>query len=80
VIVRIDITSPIPAYVTLFWRTVEHPEYRRSQKVTQELPRGRSFRYVVIDAAGLRGPLRLWLQQAHFTLHAIEVRAVDEGS
>jgi hypothetical protein len=80
VVVRIDITSPIEAYLTLFFQTEQHREYKRTQKVVRKLPQGRSSCYVVLSAAGLRGPLRLWLGQTRCTIHSIEVRAVESES
>jgi hypothetical protein len=77
VVVRIDISSPIEAYLTLFFQTEQHREYKRTQKVVRKLPQGRSACYVVLRAAGLRGPLRLWLGQTRSTIHSIEVRAVE---
>jgi hypothetical protein len=80
VVVRIDITTPIEADLVLFYQTEKVRDFKRTQKVVRQLPRGRSDAYVVLPAAGLRGPLRLWLGQTRSLIHSIEVRAVDTGS
>jgi hypothetical protein len=73
---RMDLTSPQDTHFVLFYGTREHPEISRGQKEVSAIPAGRSTVYVPFPDAGIFGRILLRAEVYHFTIHALEMRAV----
>jgi hypothetical protein len=77
-VVRLEITSPSEDELQLFYQTERSPGYAENRSVKALLYKGRNEVYLLLDALGVSGTLRLdpGTGPGEFILHELEVRGI----
>lgn len=78
-VLHCELTSPEDSVLDLFYQTRAEPEYKRTRLYKLPIRRGRNSLYLELLAPDLAGRimLRPGREAGRYSLHALEIRAVD---
>jgi len=80
VLLRIDLTVPADSLFQVCYQTAAQPMWTRRQTISIPLVAGRTQEVVLLDAPDLLPEIGMRLAVYRATIHALELRAVEQGT